>query len=29
MTINQAKLEEFVGKMLQDLGAAVNSLIAP
>ena len=25
MTINQTKLEEFVGKMLQDLGAAVNS----
>ncbi|MDJ0590044.1 MAG: class I SAM-dependent methyltransferase [Pleurocapsa sp. MO_226.B13] len=27
MTINQAKLEEFVGKMLQDLGAAVNSTL--
>jgi 2-polyprenyl-3-methyl-5-hydroxy-6-metoxy-1,4-benzoquinol methylase len=25
MTINEAKLQEFVGKMLQDLGAAVNS----
>ena len=25
MTINETKLQEFVGKMLQDLGAAVNS----
>ena len=25
MTINEAKLQEFVGKILQDLGAAVNS----
>ncbi|MEM6401634.1 MAG: hypothetical protein AAF757_15590 [Cyanobacteria bacterium P01_D01_bin.116] len=25
MTVNEAKLQEFTGKMLQDLGAAVSS----